>query len=85
VIIDFKTAASSAAPLETSHEIQLTSYAYLVRYVFGRRESGLEIRSLIKTKIPQVKVHAYASRADRHFRSTRNRDGAEASCCGSVS
>ena len=27
VIVDFKTAARSAAPLEISHEIQLTSYA----------------------------------------------------------
>ena len=53
-IVDFKTAARSSAPLEIAHEIQLTSYAYLVRHVFGRRESGLEIRSLIKTKVPQV-------------------------------
>ncbi|GAF69671.1 unnamed protein product, partial [marine sediment metagenome] len=54
VIIDFKTAARSAAPLEISHEIQLTSYAYLFRHVFGKPESALEIRSLIKTKVPQV-------------------------------
>jgi putative RecB family exonuclease len=67
-IIDFKTAARSSAPLAVAHEIQLTSYAYLVRHVFGRRESGLEIHSLIKTKIPQVKVHAYPARTDRHFR-----------------
>ena len=68
VIIDFKTAASSAAPLEISHEIQLTSYAYLVRQVFGRRESGLEIRSLVKRKIPQVKVHVFPGRTGNHLR-----------------
>ena len=68
VIVDFKTAARSSAPLEVAHEVQLTSYAYLVRHVFGRRESALEIRSLIKTKIPQVKVHAYPARTDSHFR-----------------
>jgi putative RecB family exonuclease len=66
-IIDFKTAARSSAPPEITHEIQLTSYAYLVRHVFGRRESALEIRSLIKTKVPQVTVHAYPARMDCHF------------------
>ena len=50
-----------------SHEIQLSSYAYLVRHTFGRRESSLEIRSLIKTKVPQVKLHAYPSRTEAHF------------------
>jgi putative RecB family exonuclease len=68
LIVDFKTAARNAAPLEIAHEIQLSSYAYLVRHVFCQRESGLEIRSLIKTKTPQVKVHAYPTRTDDHFR-----------------
>jgi hypothetical protein len=58
VIIDFKTAASSAAPREISYEIQLSAYAYLVRHAFGRQESRLEIRSLVKTKVPQVKLYA---------------------------
>ena len=51
-----------------SHEIQLSSYAYLVRHLFGRQESRLEIHSLIKTKVPQVKLHAYPSRTEAHFR-----------------
>jgi CRISPR/Cas system-associated exonuclease Cas4 (RecB family) len=67
LIVDFKTAARSTL-LEISHEIQLTCYALLVRHIFGQEESGLEIRSLIKTKIPQVKVHAYPTRTDDHFR-----------------
>ena len=59
VIVDFKTAARSAAPLEISHEIQLISYAYLVRHVFGKSESALKIRSLIETETPQIVVHRY--------------------------
>jgi putative RecB family exonuclease len=67
-ICDFKTAAKSSAPLEVTHEIQLSSYAYLYRRLSGRAEGGLEIRSLIKTKTPKVENHPYAARSDRHFR-----------------
>ena len=66
-IVDFKTAARSTAPLEVSHEIQLTAYAWLFRHVSGRPESGLEIRSLIKTKVPQIKVHRYGVRTEFHL------------------
>jgi ATP-dependent exoDNAse (exonuclease V) beta subunit len=59
VICDFKTAASSAAPLELGHEIQLTCYAYLLRQATGLREAGLEIHSLIKTKKPQCVFHRF--------------------------
>ena len=68
VIVDFKTSARSAAPLEITHEIQLTSYAYLLRQVFGEEEAGLEIRSLVKTKTPQIQVHRYGPRTEVHFR-----------------
>ena len=67
-ICDFKTAAKSAAPFEITHEIQLSSYAYLFRQVTGRDEGGLEIRSLIKTKTPKIEFHHYAARTDAHFR-----------------
>ena len=67
VIIDFKTSARSAAPLAVTHELQLSSYAYLFRHRFDQQESALEIRSLVKTKIPQVKVHRYPGRAPLHF------------------
>ena len=68
VVVDFKTSARAAAPLEITHEIQLTSYAYLLRHVFGREEAGLEIRSLVKTKTPQIQVHRYGPRTEVHFR-----------------
>ena len=68
IVADFKTSARSAEPLEITHEIQLSSYAYLFRYVEQRQEGGLEIRSLIKTKVPKVEFHRYLARTDVHFR-----------------
>jgi putative RecB family exonuclease len=68
VIADFKTAARSSDPLEITHEIQLSSYAWLFRQIEQRQEAGLEIRSLIKTKAPKIEFHAYPARTDTHFR-----------------
>ncbi|QDU96530.1 RecB family exonuclease [Lignipirellula cremea] len=67
-IVDFKTAARSSAPLEISHEVQLSCYAYAFRHVFGATEQELQIRSLIKTKTPKVETHRYPARGDAHFR-----------------
>jgi hypothetical protein len=68
VITDFKTAARGGDVVETLHEIQLTSYAWLYRHVARQEEAGLEIRSLIKTKTPRVESHRFAARTDAHFR-----------------
>jgi len=68
VICDFKTAAKSTPPSEISHEIQLTAYSYLFRQAAHRSEAGLEIRSIIKTKTPQIAFHRFAARTDAHFR-----------------
>ena len=68
VIADFKTAARSSEPMEILHEIQLSSYAWLYRQVAARKEAGIEIRSLIKTKQPKCEFHPYAARTDAHFR-----------------
>jgi putative RecB family exonuclease len=68
VIIDHKTAARSSEPMEISHEIQLSSYSWLHRQITGQEEAGLEIRSLIKTKVPKVEFHSYAARTEAHFR-----------------
>jgi len=67
-IVDFKTAARSSAPLEISHEVQLSCYAYAFRHVFGATERELQIRSLIKTKTPKIETHRYPARGDAHFR-----------------
>ena len=68
VIADFKTSSRSGEPLEIFHEVQLSSYAYLFRKSSPVSESGLEIRSLIKSKTPKAEVHHYPARNDAHFR-----------------
>lgn len=66
-VIDFKTSSRASEPLEIVHEIQLTSYAWLLRQVSDRPEAGLEIRSLVKTKTPKVEFHQYPARTEAHF------------------
>ena len=68
LICDFKTSGRSSEPIEILHEIQLSSYAYLFRQVSLWPESGLEIRSLIKTKLPKIEFHSYPARTETHFR-----------------
>ena len=68
LIIDFKTAAKATAPTDLVHEIQLGCYAYLFRQLTGEQEAGLQIRSLVKTKRPQVVVHQFPARQERHLR-----------------
>ncbi len=66
-IVDFKTSSRSAPPHEITHEVQLSCYAWLFRQSTGQQEAGLEIRSLVKTKTPQVQTHRYPARRERHF------------------
>jgi len=68
VIVDFKTAASASTNCEIQHELQLTSYAYLIREVFGRDESELQVRQLVKTKTPKIVTHRFPPRSDDHFK-----------------
>jgi hypothetical protein len=50
------------------HEVQLTAYAYLFRQRAHDFEAGLEIRSLIKTKVPKIEYHRFARRTNAHLR-----------------
>ena len=68
LVCDFKTSARSGSPVEIMHEVQLTAYAYLFRQLTDELEAGLEIRSLIKTKVPKIEYHRYVARTDSHFR-----------------
>ena len=68
MICDFKTASKSSPPHDVLHEVQLTAYSILFRHLSGQRESGLQIRSLIKTKTPKIAFHTYAPRTDVHYR-----------------
>ena len=67
IVADFKTSSRSAEPLEITHEVQLSSYAFLFRHVEQRREASLEIRSLIKTRSPKIEFHSYPTRTEAHF------------------
>jgi RecB family exonuclease len=66
-VIDFKTAARGGALAEIQHEIQLTSYSYAYRMSTGRHEGGLQIRRLVKTKVPRVEKHFFPARSAEHF------------------
>ena len=67
VIVDCKTAARSGDLLEMAHEVQLTCYGWLYRQVAGRAEAELQIRRLVKTKVPRVETHRFPARNERHF------------------
>lgn len=67
VIVDFKTASRAGAAVAILHEVQLSSYAYAYRSASGEHESGLEIRSLVKTKAPKVEFHRWPARSEAHW------------------
>lgn len=67
LICDHKTASKAAPPFEITHELQLSCYAYLFRHLSGQRESGLQVRSIIKTKQPKVNWLTYRPRSERHM------------------
>lgn len=67
-IIDFKTAARGGELVAIQHEIQLTCYSFAYRRTTGRREGRLEIRRLVKTKVPKIETHLSPARSPGHFR-----------------
>ena len=67
VVVDFKTAARGGELLAISHELQLSCYSYLYRQVTGQHEAELQIRRLIKTKVPQIDTHRFPARGEQEF------------------
>ena len=67
IIADFKTTSRSGEPLEVMHEVQLSCYSYLFRQASPLAEASLQIRNLVKTRLPKVEFHTYAARDERHF------------------
>jgi putative RecB family exonuclease len=57
-VVDFKLTGKSPDPqqLVHVHEVQLTCYSLLYRDATGRKESGLELHHLVKTKTPKLVV-----------------------------
>ena len=61
-IADFKTSGKSPNPEKAAHlhDIQTTGYAVLYREATGRKETGIELHHLVKTKQPKIVVSAFA-------------------------
>ncbi len=57
-IVDFKAVGKSPDPEQVAHlhEVQLSAYSLLYQDATGRRESGLELHHLVKTKAPKLVV-----------------------------
>lgn len=57
-IVDFKTSSKNPDVRQVAHlnDMQLTSYGILYRDVTGKKESGLELHHLVKTKNPKLVV-----------------------------
>ncbi|MCB9925567.1 MAG: PD-(D/E)XK nuclease family protein [Planctomycetaceae bacterium] len=68
VVVDFKTSGRSGPPCEKVHEVQLSAYSYLYRATTQQAESGLQIRSLIKTKTPKIEYREYPARTESQLR-----------------
>jgi hypothetical protein len=66
VLVDFKTSSTSSC-CALQHEIQLSAYAYLFSEATQQEETRLELRQLIKTKVPRVQTYRFPSRGDEHF------------------
>ncbi len=49
------------------HEVQLSCYSYLFRQVSPTAEGSLQIRNLVKTRLPKIDFHTYPARSQPHF------------------
>lgn len=67
VIIDFKTSSTTPNTERVAHtnEVQISSYAVLYRHNTGRREIGLELHHLVKTKNPKLVITALPPMSDQ--------------------
>lgn len=60
VIVDYKTSGQTPNPERAvhTHEVQTSSYAVLYREATGKRETGIEVHTLVKLKTPKLVVTA---------------------------
>lgn len=58
IIVDFKTSGRTPDPEMSLHttEVQTTGYGVLYREATGKKESGIQIHTLVKTKAPKLVV-----------------------------
>jgi len=66
-IVDFKTSGKTpdAEKAEHLHETQTSCYSVLYRDATGKKESGVELHHLVKTKVPKLIVTALPPMASR--------------------
>jgi putative RecB family exonuclease len=66
VIVDYKTSGQTPNAERAVHtnEVQTSSYAVLYRYSTGKREAGIEVHTLVKTKAPKLVVTATPPMSD---------------------
>lgn len=65
-IVDFKTSGKTPDLQQTAHlnDVQLSAYGVLYRHVTGKKESGVDLHHLVKTKNPKVVVLELPSISD---------------------
>ena len=70
-MVDFKVVGKTPEPHKVVHlhEVQLTCYSLLYRDATGRKESGMELHHLVKTKAPKLIVSSLPPATDQqHLR-----------------
>jgi len=67
LIVDFKLTGKSPDQERAAHqyEAQLTSYSVLYRDATGKRESGLELHHLVRTKTPKLIITSLPPATDK--------------------
>lgn len=67
IVVDFKTTGKTpdAEQVTHLHETQLSCYSVLYRDATGRKEAGLELHHLVKTKQPKLVVTQVAPMSDK--------------------
>jgi len=68
-IVDFKTSGKCPDPEKAAHlhDTQTTGYSVLYREATGKKESGIELHHLIKTKQPKLMVTALEPASDNQI------------------
>src|SRR5882757_8987646 len=66
IIVDYKTSGQTPNPERAvhTHEVQTSSYAVLYRAATGKRETGIEVHTLVKLKTPKLVVTATPPMSD---------------------
>ena len=54
LVVDIKTKAKKGDPFDARTAIELTGYAYAYRMITEKREAGVSLVNLVKTKIPDI-------------------------------